>query len=168
MESSGQLAGMESSSYTTPDSARAALRELTTVRGRIADRITSPWWYRVGVSLSTTCLFLGMGLVLGRPDPGSGAEAASSLLIASGACVAPIALLWALKRSTGVSIDRYSQGMAGWCIVMFSLLAVAFVLQQFVGVPFALAAAGVVAFVVTYDRERRIDAPLRERVRAGG
>ena len=89
-------------------------------------------------------------------------------LIVLGACVAPIVLLWALNRSTGISIDRYSQGMAGWYIVTFSLLVVAFVLQAFLHVPFALVAAGLVAYVVTYDRECRLDALLRDRVRASG
>lgn len=51
--------------------------------------------------------------------------------------------------------------------MVFSLLAVAFVLQAFLDVFFALTAAGAVAFVVTLVRERRIDDSLRERVRAG-
>ena len=156
---------MESEAFATPDSARAALEDLSSAREHIAERITAPWWYRMGAALSTACLFVGMGLIVGRPDTGSGTEAISATLIALGACVGPIALLGALKRATGVSIDRYAQGMAGWYIVVFSLLAIAFILPAFLGVSFALTVAGVVAFVVTYDRERRIDALLRDRVR---
>lgn len=152
----------------TPDSARTALQDLGAARERIAVRISSPWWYRVGIALCTACMFVGMGLLVGRPAPGSGVEAASMSLIVLGACVAPIVLLWALNRSTGISIDRYSQGMAGWYIVTFSLLVVAFVLQAFLHVTFALVAAGLVAYVVTYDRECRLDALLRERVRDSG
>ena len=152
----------------TPDAARATLQALTSARERIADRVTAPWWYRSGAALRTACLFLGMGLVVGRPDPGSAAETGSSLLIVLGACIAPVALLWGLKRSSGVSIDRYAQRMAAWYAAVFSLLAVAFVLQQVLGVPHALAMAGVAAFVVTLVNERRIDAAVRERVRAGG
>lgn len=159
---------MASRDATTPDAARATLLEIATAQERIADRVTSPWWYRLGAALSTACLFVGMGLVVGELDPSGRAEAASSLLTALGACVAPVALLWALKRSTGVSIDRYSGAMAGWYIAMFTLLAVGFVLQQVLDVTYALAGAGAVAFVVTLVNERRIDASLRERVRAGG
>ncbi|WP_194861369.1 hypothetical protein [Dietzia sp. SYD-A1] len=144
------------------------LQNLGVARERIAVRITAPWWYRVGAALSTACLYVGMGLLVGRPAPDSGVEAVASSLIVLGACVAPVVLLWVLHRSTGVVIDRYAHGMAGWCVVMVSLLVVAFVFQAFLHVPFALAAAGVIAFVVTYDRECRLDSLLRQRVRAHG
>lgn len=152
----------------TPESARATLRDLSAAREHVAERVGSPWWYRLGAALSTACLFLGVGLVVGRPESGNGAETASASLVAVGACVAPIVLMWALSRSTGVSIDRYAQGMVGWYVVVFSMFVVAFVLQAFLDVPFALAGAGAAAFVITYDRERRIDALLRKRVRAQG
>jgi hypothetical protein len=76
--------------------------------------------------------------------------------------------MWALHRSTGVSIDRYNEGVARYELVMFALIAVGFLLQGWLRVPFALAAVGVVAFVVQYDIERRIDTSLRERVRDSG
>jgi len=158
---------MESDAGSSPEAARATLGELDTMRERIAHRVAAPWWYRTGMAVSTACLFLGMGVLVGRPEPGSGAEAASTLIIVLGACVAPIALLWALKRSTGVSIDRYTRGMTGWYVCMFVLLGAAFVLQAFLNAPFALAGAGVVAFVVTLVNEHRLDASLRARVRAG-
>jgi len=158
---------MESGLPTTPDAARAALQDTTSARERIADRATAPWWYHLGAALSTASLFIGAGLVVGRSDPSDAVETSSTLLVAVGACLAPLALLGALKRSTGVSIDRYSHGLAAWYVVVFTLFAGAFVLQQFWDVPHALAVAGVVALLATLVNERHLDASLRERVRAG-
>lgn len=159
---------MESDPKATPDDALAALHELTDTRRRLAERITSPWWYRVGAGACTAALFIGAGLLVGRPEAGSSAESASTLLIALGAILAPMVLLAALKRSTGISIERYGEGMGTWCATVFGLFALGFALQAFAGVPLALPIAGVGAFVATVLRERRIDDLLRQRVRDGG
>lgn len=158
---------MENKASVTPDDALASLQKLTSAQQRIADRVASPWWYGLGAALCTASLFVGTGLVVGDPDPSRSAETGSSLLVVLGAVVAPLALLSGLKRSTGVSVDRYSQGLGAWYVIVFTLFAVAFVLQQFAGVAFALPAAGVGAFVATLLTERRIDALLVDRVRAG-
>ena len=161
---------MESVPPMTPEAAQASLQELTSARERIASRITSPWWYRVGAALCVASGFVGTSLLIGNSGPGvpdGDSYPAGYVLVALGCCIGLPVLLWALHRSTGVSIDRYSQGMARHEIVMFSLIAVGFLLQGWLRVPFALAAVGVVAFVVMYDNERRIDISLRERVRAG-
>ncbi len=159
---------MESRDAVTSDEARAALEESTGAQQRIAARVTSPWWYRLGAGLCTASLFIGTGLVVGRAGPGDGAETASTLLVVVGAIVGPIALLSALKRSTGVSVDRYSDGMGAWYVTVFALFALAFALQQFAGVPVALPVASIGAFVVTVLSERRLDTRLRLRVQAGG
>ncbi len=149
----------------TPDDARAALQETTDARQRLAERIISPSWYRLGAASCTASMFVGMGLLVGRPEAGGSTESASTLLILFGAILGPMALLWALRRSTGVSIERYGEGLGAWYVVVFGLLLLGFSLQAFVGVPFALPAAGVVAFVATVVTERRIDDLLRRRVR---
>ncbi|MCC2334953.1 hypothetical protein [Cellulomonas wangsupingiae] len=158
---------MESSGSPTPDDALALLRDVDTARESLAGRVGSPWWYRLGAALSTASMFVGMGLVVGRPAAGSDAESASTLLVVLGACVAPAVLMYCLHRATGVAVDRYVHGMLPWYLQVFGLLALGFVLQAFLDVPLALVAAGAVAFVVTYDRERRIDARLRAQVVAG-
>jgi len=158
---------MESSDSVTPDEARAALQDFTGAQDRIAAQVTSPWWYRLGAALCTASLFVGMGLVVGRTDPSDAAETTSSLLVVLGAVVAPVALLAGLKRSTGVSVDRYSQGMGPWYLVVFLLLAITFALQQFAGIPLAMAVGGIGAFIATLLSERRIDAVLGSRVRTG-
>ncbi|WP_432507203.1 hypothetical protein [Kineococcus arenarius] len=158
---------MESDPGATPDDARAALQELAGTRRRLAERITSPWWYRLGAAACTASLFLGTGLLVGRPDAGSSTESASTLLIVFGAILAPMALLAALKRSTGVSIERYGEGLGTWYAVVFGLFTLGFVLQAFAGVPFALPVAGIGAFVATVLTEQRIDDLLRRRVREG-
>ena len=158
---------MESDSRATPNDARAALQEIIDTRRRLAERITSPWWYRLGAAACTASLFLGVGLLVGRPEAGNSTESASMLLIVFGAILAPMALLTALKRSTGVSIERYGEGLGTWYAVVFGLFALGFVLQAFVGVALALPVAGIGAFVATVLTERRIDDLLRRRVRDG-
>lgn len=158
---------MERDPRATPDDALVSLQELTDVRRRLAERITSPWWYRLGAAVCTASLFIGMGLLVGRPEAGSSAESAAILLIVFGAILVPMALLAALKRSTGISIERYGEGLGTWYAIVFGLLVLGFVLQAFAGVPFALPVAGVGAFVATLLTERRIDDLLRRRVRDG-
>lgn len=158
---------MESNPRATPDDALVTLQELTDMRGRLAERITSPWWYRLGAAACTVSLFIGTGLLVGRPEVGSSAESTSMLLVVFGAILGPMALLAALKRSTGMSIERYAEGLGTWYAIVFGLFALGFVLQAFAGVPFALSVAGVGAFVATVLTERRIDDLLRRRVRDG-
>lgn len=159
---------MENKDSVTPDDALATLQGLNSARQRIADRLTSPWWYRLGAALCTASLFVGTGLVVGVADPSRSTETWSSLLVVLGAVVAPFALLSGLKRSTGVSVDRYAQGLGAWYAVVFTLFAVAFALQQFAGVAHALTVAGAGAFLATLLTERHIDALLVDRVRAAG
>lgn len=151
----------------TPSAAREALRDVAAAQSDVARRAGAPLWYRLGAALCTSALFLGIGLVVGRPV-GDGEESASMVLVVVGAIIAPVLLVAALKRTTGVSTDRYARGMGWWTAQMFVLLGVGFALQAFLDVPYALLLAGVGAFLLTYDRERRIDRALRERVRAAG
>lgn len=155
---------MATSSRPTPADARAALQELSDTRRQLAERVTSPGWYRLGAAACTASLFLGVGLLVGRRDVGSSAESASTLLVVFGAVLAPMALLAALKRSTGVSVERYGKGLGTWYVVVFGLFALGFVLQAFLDVPLALPVAGIGAFVATVLTERRIDELLRRRI----
>jgi hypothetical protein len=158
---------MESRNVPTPGEARSAIQELTEARQRIAERVASPWWYRWGAAASTASLFVGTGLVVGPADPSGDLDTVSTLLTVTGAVVAPAVLLTALKRSTGVSVDRYARGLGAWYAVVFGLFAVAFGLQHLGIAPLALPVAGVGAFLATLVTERRIDSLLAERVGAG-
>ncbi|WP_243885026.1 hypothetical protein [Cellulomonas fengjieae] len=157
---------MESSPRATPDAARTALQGVDDARRRLATQISTPWWYRVGSASCTASMFVGTGLLVGRPEAGGATESTAMMLVVFGAILAPMVLLWALKRSTGVSVERYAQGLGAWYVVVFSLFALGFALQAFAGVPWALLAAGAVGFVATLLSERRIDGLLRRRVRA--
>jgi hypothetical protein len=158
---------MESRHIESPDDAQAALRQVDRTQQRLATRLAAPWWYRLGAALCTLSLFVGMGLITGRPDADDSAGSAASLIVVVGAVVGPSALLVALRRWSGVSLDRYAEGMGPWYAVVFGLLGVAFVLQAFAGVPFALLGAGALAFVATFVNERRLDDVVRRRVMAG-
>ena len=65
-----QVADMASVPPMTPESARSSLQELTSAREHIANRITSPWWYRVGTGLCMAFGFVGMSLIMGNSGPG--------------------------------------------------------------------------------------------------
>lgn len=158
---------MESSPRATPDAARTALHEVDDARRRLARQIATPWWYRVGSASCTASMFVGTGLLVGRPEAGSAAESTALMLVVFGAILAPMVLLWALRRSTGMSVERYAEGMGTWYAVVFGLFAVGFVLQAFAGVPWAMTVAGVGGAVATVVRERSLDGLLRRRVRAG-
>lgn len=154
---------MESSKQPSPNAAHEAMRDIEQARANLAARVESPWWYRVGAALATTSIFVGMGLTL---TDGVSETLATTVLVL-GAIVGPAALLAALKRSTGISVDRYAEGLGSWYVIVFGLLVVSFALQLWVGVPHAMLVAGVVAGVCTLLRERRIDDIVRRRIRAG-
>jgi len=144
--------------------ARDALRDVGHARDNLASRLRAPWWYRIGVALCTLALFVGMGLYVGNENT---SDTLANTVIVLGAVVAPAVLLALLKNATGVSIDRYSKGLGSWCVLVFGLLIIAFPLQAWAGVRYALPVAGVIAGVATYFRERRIDTLVQDRVRGG-
>lgn len=148
----------------SPDDARRALEDVDNSRRSIARRISAPWWYRLGTAICTAGLFVGAGLTTA---PGDEPSSLGALLTVTLAVLAPLALLRALKRATGVSIDRYASGVGTWYAAVFSLFGVALAIQVAAEVAFILPAAGAVAFVATLILEQRIDAQLRERVQTG-
>lgn len=85
-------------------------------------------------------------------------------MIILGAVIGPVSLVSTLKNTTGVSIDRYANGLGWWYAVVFVLLVIGFVLHAYAGMSLALPVTGVVAFVATLLRERHIDRVLRRRI----
>lgn len=137
---------------------------MASARAQLAHRVQAPWWYRWGIAAAVLGMFLGMGLVVG--GPGSPDHSTLGIaLIAFSACIAPIGLLAVLKHSTGVSVDRYVEGLGWWWLLLFGLLAAAFVLQAVAEVPFALPLGGLLGFAVTVAMERHIDALLQRNLR---
>lgn len=155
---------MESERTTDATDARRALEDVEESRRSIARRVVAPWWYRWGTPLCTAGLFVGAGITISAgEEPGM----LGFLVTVSLAILAPLALLVALQRATGVSVDRYASGWGAWYAVVLSLFGVAVAVQVVADVPFVLPAAGVVAFVMTLVTEQRTDAQLRERVETG-
>ena len=153
---------MESNDAAKWHDANQSLRRVNQSRAKLAQRVTTPWWYKFGAALAVFTVFLAIGLVTSGPGTGTN-EFAGNLAIILGAAIAPAVLLVALKRTTGVATDRYAKDSEWWYAVVFGLLIVAFVLQSYIGVPFALILAGLLAFVATLIRERYIDTVQRRR-----
>lgn len=158
------LSTMESnfSASGKPDAAQAltALDAATGSRARVADRITGPWWYHVGLGIAFALLFLSM-----------------SLRVANWA-IGPFVLLvlglgWALQRSTGVSVDRY-MGTPGagrlsmvYAVALLGLAATGMYLEWGADVRWAIAGSGALIGVLTTGMGYRIDAAARRDLRAG-
>lgn len=156
---------MESDDAAKRHEASETIRSATQARGKLAQRLAAPWWYSFGTALSILAIFLGLGLLEGLPGLDSQGAAGNAMII-MGAVIGPVALVSALKNTTGVAIDRYANGLGWWYAAVFALLAISFVLSAYADMSLALPVAGVVAFVATLLRERHIDKVLAHRVAA--
>lgn len=147
------------------DDAQLALDQLARVRRTMSARVRAPWWYSWGAALCTASIFVGIGLL---PMTEEGSTALPTGLVVLGAIVGPSVLTVRLRRTAGVSVDRYARGMAWWHLVVFGLLAVGLVVQIWLQVPHALFVGAGVALVATVLLERHIDRLLVRRVTTGG
>lgn len=128
-------------------------------RSRLADRLASPWWYKLIAALSTASLFVAISFTLDDIF-----FSTAMALFVFGAIVGPSLGLAALRRATGVSINRYGEGLGVWYLVVFGIMIVAFVLQYLLQVPYVYYVGAVVAFVATLWLEFHIDRLLRKRM----
>lgn len=154
---------MESDDAMRQREAKEAIEGVAQARQRLAQHMTTPWWYSLGTALSILAIFLGLGLLEGLPGLGSQGTAGNTMIIL-GAVIGPVALVSALKNATGISIDRYANGLGWWYASVFVLLAIGFGLHAFAGLSLALPVTGALAFTATLLRERHIDTLLRRRV----
>lgn len=145
-----------SSSGPDPAAARSALNDVASARGRVADRVGSPWWYRVALGLSMALTFVALGV---------GGDVALLGAVIGGAGVPPV-LTWAANRSTGVSLDRYRAGPAAVYLVgLFVLVGAGLWARYGLDVSWAMVVAGVGALLLTLVMEPRIDAAVRRDLR---
>lgn len=158
------LSNMENnfSTPSTPDAAHAlaALNAAAESRARVADRITSPWWYHVGLGVAFALMFVSMSLRMANWAVGP------FILVVLG-------LGWTLQRSTGVSMDRYmstpgaSQLSMAYVVALLGLAATGMYLEWGADVRWAIAGAGVLIGALTTGMGYRIDAATRRDLRAG-
>lgn len=154
---------MESKHPVDRNRANEAISHVATARAKLADRVGAPWWYRWGVATALLMMFIGMSFLVGGPGSYSH-ETLGITFIVLGGCVIPVVLMGVAKNLTGVSIDRYAEGLSWWWVLLFALLALSFVLQAFVVVPLALTVGGLIAFVLTVVMESYIDRLLYRRL----
>lgn len=143
------------SSVPDPATAQAALQDVHNARGRLAERVETPWWYRVALGLTMAGTFVAVG---------SGDERIALIGVALGCATVPFALAWALNRATGISMDRYRTPVARWYSVgLLALAGVGLGLRFGLGLGWGMALAGLLALVFVLVMEPRVD----EAVRAG-
>ncbi|MET9091364.1 hypothetical protein ABZX72_04675 [Streptomyces cyaneofuscatus] len=149
-----------SSGLPDAEAARRALGEVATSRARVADRVSSPWWFHSG---------LGLAFAL--------ACAAISLRWADWAMgpfvLAVLGLGWAIRRTSGVTFDRYTSTpdaaryFGAYLLACLVLVASGMTLEWGFDVRWAIAGAGLVASVLTVVMGHRVDATVRRELRAG-
>ncbi|GAA5174104.1 hypothetical protein GCM10023321_77250 [Pseudonocardia eucalypti] len=150
---------METQSSTPdPTAAKAALRDVHIARDRLADRIETPWWYRVALGLSMAFTFIAIG---------SGSEPVALIGGIVGCAVIPSVLMWAASRSTGVSMDRYRSAPANlYALGLFALAGLGLWLRFGLGLTWAMIPAGLLALALTLVMEPRIDVAARGNLRS--
>lgn len=142
----------------TANNARDALQDLNSVRARFGHRLATPWWYRVVSALIVAALFTGLGMPYESISLGSFSTGASLVVLAL--VVGPLFLRELLKRSTGASFDRYSNGWTVPSMALCGLLVACVSLQVFASIDLAPLIGAAVGFVFTYLYEQRIDRRL--------
>lgn len=161
------LSCLESNDAANRHDAHESLQHIHHSRDKLAQRMTTPWWYKLGAALAIFAGFAGIGLVTEGPGTAT-YESAGNLAVILGAIIIPALLLAVLKRTSGVVTDRYVKDARWWYALVFGLLIAALVLQSYAGVPYALIFAGVLAFVATLFRERHVDTLQRRRLTEPG
>jgi hypothetical protein len=140
------------------EGAREALQDLDDVRARFGDRLTTPWWYKTAAALVVATLFAGAGMPYAGIPVGSASTGAAVVVLA--AVVGPVLLRALLKRSTGASLDRYSNGWTLPSLALIGLLVICLSLQAFADLDLAPLVGGAVGFVLTYLYEQWTDRRL--------
>ncbi|MEV7897463.1 hypothetical protein [Streptomyces cyaneofuscatus] len=158
---------MESSSLSStspglPDAeaARRALGEAAASRARVADSVSSPWWFHSGLGLAFALVCAAISL--------RWADWAMGPFV-----VVVLGLGWALSRTSGVTFDRYTSTpdaaryFGAYLLVCLVLVASGMTLEWGFDVRWAVAGAGLVAGVLTVVMGYRVDATVRRELRAG-
>ncbi|MFD5734587.1 hypothetical protein ACFWIY_17375 [Streptomyces sioyaensis] len=155
------MASESASAPLDPATARAALDDVSAARTRVADRITSPWWYHPGIGLSLAFAFASPSIDWDLIPYG----------VILGVGLIPMFLAFLLKRSTGVGVDHY-MATGGtrrlsmrYSLLLAGLIVTGGVLQWAVGLRWAMAACGVAAFLLTAFTGHRIEQALHRDVR---
>jgi hypothetical protein len=138
--------------------ARGALHDVADVRARFGHRLATPWWYKVMSALIVAALFIGAGMPYDSITLGSFSTGASMVVLA--VIVGPVLMRELLKRSTGASFDRYSNGWTVPSMALIGLLVACVSLQTFGDVDLAPLAGAAVGFVFTYLYEQWTDRRL--------
>ncbi|MEU1277917.1 hypothetical protein [Streptomyces sp. NPDC005805] len=149
-----------SSGLPDAEAARRALGEAAASRARVADSVSSPWWFHSGLGLAFALVCVSISLRWANWAMGP------FVLVVLG-------LGWALRRSSGISFDRYTStpGAArvfgAYLLACLVLVASGMTLEWGFGVPWAVAGAGLVTGVLTVVMGHRVDTTVRRELREG-
>ncbi|MEU9924777.1 hypothetical protein AB0H51_26395 [Streptomyces griseoluteus] len=148
---------MENSLPEDPADARAALDSMETARASLADRVTAPWWYHVGLGLGVCVVFASLDV--------GGSLVPTGVIV--GGIILPTALTLSVARSRGVSVNRSvsapgTRGLNGiFLIALVVLGGIGLTLKLAANLSGVLTVAGVLALALTVYVSRRNDEALR-------
>lgn len=151
LDSFGDTGDMRDSVYD----ARTALQEMDSARARFGHQLATPWWYKLVSAMIVAVLFVGAGMPYERLSFGSSRTGA--LLVVVTVVIGPLWLRELLKRSTGATFDRYSNGWTVASMALIGMLVLCVSLQAFADLEFAPLFGAGVGFAFTYLYEQRID-----------
>ncbi|MBT2426780.1 hypothetical protein J7F02_14125 [Streptomyces sp. ISL-112] len=149
-----------SSGLPDAEAARRALGEAAASRARVADSVSSPWWFHSGLGLAFALVCAAISL--------RWAEWAMGPFV-----LVVLGLGWALRRTSGVTFDRYTSTpdaaryFGVYLLACLVLVATGMTLEWGFDVRWAVACAGLVAGVLTVVMGFRIDTTVRRELRAG-
>ncbi|RLV67647.1 hypothetical protein STAN_3171 [Streptomyces sp. CBMAI 2042] len=149
-----------SSGLPDAEAARRALGEVATSRARVADSVSSPWWFHSGLGL--TFALACAAISLRWTDWAMGPFV-----------LAVLGLGWAIRRTSGVTFDRYTstpdaaRDFGAYLLACLVLASSGMTLEWGFDVRWAIAGAGLVAGVLTVVMGYRVDATVRRELRAG-
>ena len=144
-------------------SARAALEGVRAARGLVADRVRSPWWYHPALGISFAFAFATVSISWGLIPYG----------VIIGLSLVPTVLTLAVKRTTGVAIDRYMATPGArresyvYSLLFVLLIAAGLALEWAADLRWSMAGCGVLVLVLTVVMGRRIEEALALDLRAG-
>ncbi|MDX3377931.1 hypothetical protein PV390_26370 [Streptomyces sp. ME02-6991-2A] len=149
-----------SSGLPDAEAARRALGEAAASRARVADSVSSPWWFHGGLGLAFVLVCAAISLRWADWVMGP------FVLVVLG-------LGWALRRTSGVTFDRYTSApdaaryFGAYLLACLVLVASGMTLEWGFDVRWAVACAGLVAGALTVVMGYRVDATVRRELRAG-
>ncbi|WP_116114862.1 hypothetical protein [Austwickia chelonae] len=146
---------------------RSALDLAQDARNRLANRVTTPWWYHPALSLFFVLACLGIGL----PKEAVGDDVSTIMTVLS--CAGSLTIMSVYRRITGLWIQRTTgprthKLLVGFAVVVTISLIFSAANRLWLDSWWVLVALSIGALIAVPPFGRHYDNVLRSELRAGG